>query len=82
MARIVEFHEVTAETNRIHDGVECGYRMFSESGVRVLQLDTYGSSHRAKPGKVSQSIQLDEEGAEQLARIIFRAFPGLRRRLC
>lgn len=58
MARIAAFHEVAAETNRVHLGVECGYRMFAVGEERYLQLDTYGSPDRVIPGKVSQSIQL------------------------
>lgn len=79
MAKIVEFHPVAAEKNSIHGGVECGYRVFAVSGEQVLQLDTYGSRDRAMPGKVSQSIQLDEAAAEEVVRIILEAFPGLRR---
>ncbi len=81
MAKIVEFHPVAADKNSIHGDVECGYRVFAVSGKKVLQLDTYGSSQRAMPGKISQSIQLDEEGAEELVRIILQAFPGLKRKL-
>jgi hypothetical protein len=44
-----------------------------------LQLDTLGSRDREIPGKVSQSIQLDEEGARQLLEFIVRAFPTLER---
>lgn len=79
MAKIGEFNPVPAESNRIHDVVECGYRSFTVGGERILQLDTYGSTHRAKPGKVSQSIQLDEDSAEALVRIVFAAFPSVKR---
>jgi hypothetical protein len=81
VAKIVEFHEVPSERNQVHEAVECGYRVIEAAGQRLVQLDTYGSVHRAVPGKVSQSIQLDEGGAEELVAILFRAFPGLRRRV-
>jgi hypothetical protein len=42
-------------------------------------LETYGSNSRAIPGKVSQSIELDEAGAAELMSIIGQAFPGLNR---
>ena len=68
------------EKNQVHEPVECGYRMFSVRGDRYLQLDTYGTDHRAQPGKVSQSIQLDEGAAEELLRLLLLTFPGLSRR--
>jgi hypothetical protein len=43
-----------------------------------LQLDTYGSAERAYVGKVSQSIQLDERGADALVEVLFAVFPTLK----
>ena len=43
----------------------------------LLHLETYGSSSRAIPGKVSQSLQLDRDGARQLRDLIDQAFPDL-----
>lgn len=77
MARIVEFRPVPGEASAAHGPVDCGYRSFSSGGEKYLQLDTYGSPHRAIPGKVSQSIQLDRAGAAALCRILMEAFPGL-----
>jgi hypothetical protein len=62
---------------RVHGDVECGYTVFESGGRSYLQLDTYGSSDRAIPGKVSQSIQVDEEGARELKRLLQRTFPGI-----
>jgi hypothetical protein len=62
---------------RVHGEVECGYTAFEREGRRYLQLDTYGSNDRAIPGKVSQSIQLDEDGARELKRLIQQSFPGV-----
>ena len=39
-------------------------------GSPVVQIDTFGSSERAMPGKQSQTIQLGREAAEQLYRIL------------
>ena len=65
-------------TTRIHRSeVECGWAMFTSGGRSYLQLDTYGSSSRVNPGKVSQTIQLDEEGARELKRLLSQAFPSL-----
>jgi hypothetical protein len=75
----VKFEERDIGTGRVHDPVDCGYRAFSAQGGRViLQLETYGRSSRAEPGKVSQSLQLDELAARELIRIVRRSFPSLR----
>ena len=79
MAKIATFFEVPTESTKVHGDVECGSRVFSANGALYLQLDTYGSNERAIPGKVSQSIQLDRDGAEALAAILERAFPGVSR---
>ena len=77
MARIASFFETPTESTRVHDDVDCGYRMFSAQGERYVQLDTYGLAQRAIPGKVSQSIQLDRSAAEKLVKVFARAFPGI-----
>lgn len=78
VALIGRFEGRDIGTGRVHDPVDCGYRAFSVQGGRViLQLETYGRSTRAEPGKVSQSLQLDQEAAEELIRIIRRSFPSL-----
>jgi hypothetical protein len=59
--------------------VECGYAFSSQNGEPLLHLETYGSSSRAIPGKVSQSIQLDREAARELRELIDKAFPDLPR---
>jgi hypothetical protein len=75
MALITRFDEVTADRQVVHGPVECGWRSFTSNGERILQLDTYGSAERKLQGKTSQSIQLDEKAARQLAEILDRAFP-------
>lgn len=77
MALIDQFEERPLTPTRVHDGVTCGFRAVDIGGRRVLQLETYGSSQRAMPDKVSQVIQLDESGARALKRILERSFPGL-----
>jgi hypothetical protein len=61
---------------RVHGEVDCGFTVFEVGARSYLQLDTYGSSTRAVPGKTSQSIQLDERAARELKRLIERTFPG------
>ncbi|MFF9483375.1 hypothetical protein [Streptomyces sp. NPDC014676] len=79
MALITEFQQVPSDSQRIHGPVTCGYRAFTVEGHRILQLDTYGSTDRAIPNKISQSVQLDAEGARTLIDIITEAFPGITR---
>ena len=77
MALISEFRPTSAERTTRHEPVICGWRAFDLDGERLLQLDTYGRSDRAMPDKVSQSIQLDRDGAKELLDLIRRAFPEL-----
>jgi hypothetical protein len=48
--------------------------MFEAGGETYLQLDTHGSSDRSVPGKVSQSVQLNEASAKQLRQLLAQAF--------
>jgi hypothetical protein len=75
MALIREFTEVQKGSNRVHDVVDCGWTVFERDGAVYVQLDTYGTDHRQIPGKVSQSLQLDEASARALMRILRHAFP-------
>jgi hypothetical protein len=77
MALIGEFTQIQKETNRVHESVECGWARFERDGETYLQLDTYGSSDRQIPGKVSQSIQLNATAAAGLYRIIRQTFPSI-----
>jgi hypothetical protein len=79
MARIVRFKEIEATgRSRPHSEVDCGYSFLTATTGRVVQLDTYGSDSREIPGKVSQSFQVDRDGAAQLVAILQRAFPDLK----
>ncbi|CAL9539037.1 hypothetical protein [Streptomyces sp. enrichment culture] len=77
MALIEDFQRVPSDAQKVHGPVTCGYRAFTIDGRRILQLDTYGSTDRAIPNKISQSIQLDAAGARALIDIITDAFPDI-----
>ncbi|WP_207544456.1 hypothetical protein [Mycolicibacterium fortuitum] len=77
MALITEFTQVAADHPTVHGRVSCGWRVFQHDGHTVLQLDTYGSPERKIKGKVSQSIQLDHDGAKELVKLIKGTFPDL-----
>jgi hypothetical protein len=63
----------------VHKATRCLVSDFVHSdGKRYLQLDTFGSEDRSFPGKVSQSIQFDEDGARALKGLIDKTFPHLR----
>lgn len=75
MARVEHLQEKTMERNRVHETVEATFTVFvDEDGAKYLQIDTYGTAHRAIPGKVSQSIQFTKESIRQLRAIIEREF--------
>lgn len=57
--------------------VVCGWRIGETAAGRLLHLETYGSQDREIPGKVSQSVELDLNGARELQQILRDAFPGL-----
>ena len=79
MALIREFEARPNASVGFRSEVLCGYAVGqTRSGLRVLHLETYGSADRAIPGKISQSIELDVDGARQLRAIIDDAFPELR----
>ena len=80
MAKIIEFTD-KGEIGKInrHTDVECGYSIARTVDGSFLVLETYGSKDRAVPGKPSQSLLLDEQGAARLREILERAFPAERR---
>ena len=75
MARVAEFKELKKERNSLHEIVDCTYTVFvSDAGKRILQIDSYGTKHRKLSGKVSQTLQFDEQTARRLERLIAHTF--------
>ena len=58
------------ERNTIHEKVYATYSTFDSYGEHYVQIDTYGCSDREQPGKISQSIQLNEESAKYLFELL------------
>ena len=54
--------------------VICSFSVVEFGGKRLMQLDTHGSDDREFPGKLSQTLQLDEQGAADLVAILKRSF--------
>lgn len=62
------------DRNSLHEEIDASYSVFERDGRVLLQIDTYGRDTREIPGKKSQTIQLDREGAESLFNILKREF--------
>lgn len=58
------------ERNTIHEKVYATYSTFDSYGEHYVQIDTYGRSDREQPGKISQSVQLNEESAKYLFELL------------
>lgn len=59
---------------KVHEEVQAGYSIFTSNGEKYFQIETYGSSDRKIPGKVSQSLQFDEGSIKELIRIFNNCF--------
>ena len=67
---IEKIERLNKDRNTIHDKVYTTYTTFNSNGKHYVQFDTYGRSDREQPGKISQSIQLDEESARYLVDLL------------
>ena len=74
MALIRHFERKEMERNALHDEIEATYSVFERDGGVLLQIDSYGRADREMPGKKSQTLQLDREGALELFEILKREF--------
>ena len=74
MALIRRFEQKNMERNSLHDEISATYTVFQYDDRVLVQIDTYGRDTREMPGKKSQTIQLDRQGAEQLFGILKSAF--------
>ena len=63
---IEKIERLHKDRNTIHEKVYTTYSTFNIGGKHYVQIDTYGRSGRELPGKLSQSIQLDEKSARYL----------------
>lgn len=78
MARIRSFTLGASDLRPHSTEVDCSYQVVQASGgAKLLQLSTYGSDHRKSGQKVSQTLQLDEESADELVNILRSVFPSI-----
>jgi hypothetical protein len=76
MALVVNFVKID-RTIDFRSSVECGWTSGIVNGRQILHLETYGSSSREVPGRGSQFLQFDREGARILRSILVDAFPEI-----
>ena len=74
MALVTKFEKLDGERTQLHEEVDAKYVVFERDSKGFVQINTYGRPGREIPGKVSQSIQLDRQGAEALVAILRKAF--------
>jgi len=74
MARITEFVLSEMQRFQLHDPIKAKIFAHEYDGRKVLQISTYGRESRQEPGKVSQTIQMDEDAARNLFEIMRREF--------
>lgn len=78
MALVKKIERSDRSSGKVHAETFCEATVFRASaGDLYLQLDTYGSATRKMPNKVSQSLQLNRDGARVLKALLESAFPGL-----
>lgn len=77
MARVRSIQPMSLNARRHPTEVDCGYQVFESEGGRMLQLSTFGSDQRKSDPKVSQTLQLDRQGAAALVKLLNDTFPGI-----
>lgn len=79
MARVRKLERGTQDVRPHSSEVDCYFQVVDdEDGLQLLHLSTFGSDGRASTPKSSQSMQIDEEIACQLAALLVETFPRAR----
>lgn len=72
---IVRSMDWVSEGGRVHPTkVDCELRAIDAGGNTYLQVSTFGSDHRRREKKVSQTLQFDRSAALRLAAYIHETF--------
>lgn len=66
MATVRDFTVDELSVVRPHDEVEAVVRLIECNGEKLLQIDSYGRPGRETPGKLSQTLRLDEAAFRKL----------------
>lgn len=67
-----KFDRIEKNRNYVHKPVAATFSVFEVDGKKYFQIDTYGTSERLMPDKVSQSIQFDKAMAKTLIDLLHR----------
>ncbi|MCM3572275.1 hypothetical protein M3172_03670 [Mesobacillus subterraneus] len=54
----------------VHKEVQADYQVFEIKGKKYLQINSYGSATRKDVGKLSQSMQFNEDSIRQLINLL------------
>jgi DnaJ-class molecular chaperone len=74
MALIRHFKKKPRDKYQTHHEIEAAYYVFGDDETKLIQIDTFGRKTREKPGKQSQTIQLDRIGGKTLFNILKSEF--------
>ncbi len=74
MALITEFELAEMQRFQLHDPIKAKLFAHEYDGRKVIQISTYGRDTRQEPGKLSQTIQMDESAARDLFEILRKEF--------
>jgi len=74
MARLVKFERGQLDRFQLHDPIDAKYYVHEWDGRKMLQISTFGRTSRQIPGKVSQTIQMNEDAAKELYSLLKETF--------
>lgn len=74
MAFVKAFERDSLDQMRLHDEVRGKVYFQNVDGRVLMQMSTFGRETREIPGKLSQTIQLDREGAHELFQMMKQEF--------
>jgi hypothetical protein len=76
MARIdiKRFHENKMRNSKSQALISAEYFIVSDGKEKLLQINSFGQDDRDIPGKISQTIQLDQATLEMILKIYNREF--------
>ncbi|MCM1270481.1 MAG: methionyl-tRNA formyltransferase [Ruminococcus flavefaciens] len=66
--------KIEKDRNSVHNKVRATYTVFTSGGKKYFQIDTYGSTTRELKNQISQSIQVDEDMAKELIKLMIDIF--------
>lgn len=66
--------KIDKDRNSVHSKTKATYTVFTSEGKKYFQIDTYGSNAREMKDKISQSVQIDEDMAKELIKLMIDTF--------